>query len=417
MKLWKKITAIGMTVLLSLGVTALGGCDGNSGGKDPAADEDVLEKSFVYSDFEDWAPDFQLIRVGKYAGSIEVNTDPAYSFGGKGQSCLIRPVGSYASKSTAKFTFPTHSTLFSFDYRDFSDVQSISFEFYNGEDKDVNVYVGLTPTVTSIDSSNSTEGEAHVLAPKTWTKVEYKVNQTALGFLYDVTMIEAFYVEFDNLGSRDIEDAPHVYLDEIVFNRYLVTPPKGEGLKINGMEFLDFEDRLQKQAVSCDGPAHCKPVGDIVKASDYGITAPSGEYVYSLTFKPGERNDGSAWSWMIISNVVTSSSMLAKVPFEQAKDLVLSIDFYNDTDHVEYLEFDFLYYEMATFNSLELQPKQWMTFTFSLKPVLEKYGEDFVKKGVLRAVYPEYIGENDIRFFFDNIRLNWASEENPSEIA
>lgn len=413
MKKCRKWIALATGAAFLFGGAVFTACDGKKD-DDPGQSED--DQTFVYSDFEDWAPDFQLIRVGKYAGSVNVNKDPAYSAGGKGQSCLIRPVGSYASKGTAKFVFPTYSTLFSFDYRDFSDVQSISFQFYNAEDTEVNVSVGLTPTVTSIDTSTSTESEWHTLASKTWTTVEYKVNQTALGFLYDVTMIDGFYVEFENLGSREIEDAPYIYLDDIVFKKYLVTPPMGEGLKISGMEFLDFEDELQKQAISCDGPSNCKPEGKIVKASEYGIQATSGENVYSLTFKPGERNDGSTWSWLVVSNVVTRSSILSKLTTEQAKDLVISIDLYNDTDEVQYLEFDFLYYEMAMFNSLELQPKQWMTFTFSMKPVLEKFGEDFAKQGVLRIVYPEFIGDSDRRFFIDNIRFEWASESNPSEI-
>ena len=416
MKKWKKMIALTVGVALMIGCGGLSAC--RKGGDDSSENENEEgEQTFVYSDFEDWAPDFQLIRVGKYAGSINVNKDPAYSAGGKGQSCLVRPVGSYASKSTAKFVFPTYSSAFSFDYRDFSDIQTISYDFYNAQDTELKVSVGLSPTVKSIDTSTSTESDWHVLAPNAWTTVVYQVNQTALGFLYDVTMIEGFYMEFENLGSRDIEDAPYVYLDNIVFKKYLVTPPMGEGLKLKGMEFLDFEDELQKEAVSCDGPSHCKPEGGIVKASDYGIKATSGENVYSVTFKPGERNDGSAWSWWVVSNVVTRSSILGKLPFEQAKDLVLSIDFYNDTDEVQYMEFDFLYYEMATFNSLELQPKQWMNFTFSMKPVLEKYGEDFMKQGVIRMVYPEYVGETDMRFFVDNIHFEWASESTPSEIA
>ncbi|MGN1040055.1 MAG: hypothetical protein ACI4QL_01355 [Candidatus Fimimonas sp.] len=413
MKIWKKIISIAMGIVLALLATALVGCD-----KTPVDDNkpDGDEQSFVYADFEQWAPDFQLIRVGKYSGSVSVNKDPAYSSEGKGQSCLFRPVGSYASKSTAKFVFPTYSTEFSFNYRDFSDVQSISFSFFNAEDKEVKVGLGLTPTITSIDTSKSTEPEWHVLPSKVWTTLEYKVNQTALGFLYDVTKIDGFYVEFENLGSRDIEDAPHVYLDDVVFNKYLVTPPMGEGLRINGMEFLDFEDELQNEAVSCDGPANCKPEGKIVKASDCGITATSGEYVYSLTFTPGERNDGLTWSWMIVSNLVTKSSLLNKVDSETAKDLVISIDIYNDTDEVQYLEFDFLYYEMAIFNSLELKPKQWTTFKFSMKPVIEKFG-DFAEQGVLRIVYPEYVGDSDRRFFIDNIYFEWASECKPATIA
>lgn len=414
MKLLKKFIAVIMSTVLIFSAVALVGC-GDSDKKDNGGESDA--RVFTYSDFEQWAPDFQLIRVGKYAGSISVNKNPEYAVGGKGQSCLFRPVGSYSNKSTAKFVFPTYSTLFSFDYRDFSDIQTITFQFYNAEEDEVKVSVGLTPKVESIDTSSSTESEWHVLAPKTWTTVEYNVDQTALGFLYDVTMIEGFYVEFENLGSRDIEDAPYIYLDDIVFKRYIVTPPMGEGLKISGMEFLDFEDELQKQTIGCDGPSNCKPEGKIVKASDYGIEATSGENVYSLTFKPGERNDGSTWSWWTVSKVVTQSSILSKVTTEQARGLTLSIDLYNDTDEVQFLEFDFLYYEMATFNSLELKPGQWMTFKFSMKPVLEKYGEDFIKQGVIRIVYPEYIGESDKRFFIDNIHFEWTSESNPAEIA
>ncbi len=375
------------------------------------------DTTISYATFEDWAPDFQLIRVERYAGSISVNTDPQYSAGGKGQSCLIRPVGSYSAKSSARFIFPTYSSVYHFDYRDFSSVQSLSFDFFNAEDKDIQVSLGLVPTIASIDTYSVTASQWQTLPSKQWTTLSYQVNQTALGFLYDVTNIAGFYIEFENLGSRDVALAPHLYLDNIAIHKYLVAPPIGEGLRIEGMNYLDFENSIESEAVTMDGPSVCKPEGKIVKASDVGLTAPSGDHIYQMTFKPGERNDGSRWAWWITSNVVTRSSLLATLPFEQAKDLVLEGDFYNDTDETQYLEFDFLYYSEAIFHSLMLPAKQWRHFTFAMRPVLEKYGEDFCQQGVLRVVCSEYIGDQNKQYYVDNFHFAWAVEVHPGTLA
>ena len=374
-------------------------------GTDPENPTQIL-----YSDFNQWAPDFQLIRLTSTSGAVYVNEDPAFTKDGKGGSALFRPIGSHASGSNPIFIFPTHSSSFNFDYRDFSDTRSIDFELYNAENHDLKVAVGLTPSISSIDTFSTTKAKFQTLPAKTWTTISYEVNQTALSFLYDVTLIDGFYIEFENIGSRDEEDAPHIYLDEIKIQKYLVAPPIGEGLQLKEMEYLDFEDPLQEEAIDCDGPNNCKPDGSIVEASAFGLNAPSGDHIYHFGLHQGQNNDYTTWNWVTFSNLVTKASALGRYSLQDAKDLVISFDVYNDSDATKQLEFDFLYYSMAMMNSLDVAPKTWMTFNFSLKAVLEKWAEDYQRVGQIRFVYPEYTEGGDFSFFLDNIRFNWASE-------
>lgn len=414
MKENKLLSRFLVSAVLCLSTLAAVSCEKEEEQQSSSAEESQTE--FVYSDFDDWAPDFSTIRVLRNSGSIYVNEDPAYTIDGTGKSCLIRPLGSFTSGGSARFLFPTYSQMYGFDYRDFREIRSISFDFYNAEDHDLEVALGLVPKITNIDIFSTTKEVWQTLPSKQWTKVSYEVDQTALSFLYDISVMDGFYMAFPNAGSRLEEDAPRIYLDGIQISKYLVAPPIGEGLQLGEMEYLDFEDPLQEMAISSGGPSYCLPDANIVKAADRGIEAPSGEHVFEWVCHQGQKGDGSNWSYLVFSSIVTSTSIFGNLPMDEAMDLILSVDVYNDTETTRYIEFDYLYYEMAIFHSLEVEPKTWKTFHFSIGDALAKWGDAFQKVGQLRFVYPEYTEPEDMRLFIDNLRFDFASDILPGTI-
>ncbi len=397
-----------------VGVMALllGGCD--KGGEISSSVNPSDAPETIYSDFVDWDSDFSFIRVGPASGAIYQNENPEYSRDGTGKSCLFRPLGSYAKKEPATFLFPNYSEKYQFDYRDYSSTKELVFDFYNAEEKEINVAVGLAPSIPTAYTNTLTKTEWQTLAPKTWSTIKYQVDQTSLGFLFDVTKIDGFYVQFGNSGTRNEEEAPHIYLDNIKIERYIVAPPKGEGLRLDPMEFMNFEDPLQEMAVDVAGPADAKPDGGIVKATSVGLEAPSGDYIYSWTCHPSPKNNGY-WSSIIFSSLVTEASILHQVDATLAKQLVLNFWIYNGTNSMKWMEFDFLYAEQTVYSSLQLKPKEWMKFSLSMEPALTKF-ENFAEGGKLRFVYPEYTENEDYPFYIDNLYFSWASETRPGSI-
>ena len=50
------------------------GCDKNTDNSNPGGSDNQV----VLADFEEWAPDFQLLRLREEFGAIDVNTDTAF---------------------------------------------------------------------------------------------------------------------------------------------------------------------------------------------------------------------------------------------------------------------------------------------------------------------------------------------------
>lgn len=405
MKKLFKILSLLLCGVIAMGVTACKG-DGENSSSDVVEEE---PSTILYSDFERWAPDFSTIRMTPYSGALHINKDTRYAKGT--QSLLIHPLGRYTSGGNATFIFPTSSEMYEFDYRDFRKTTAISFDFYNAENTVKRVAVGLTPTIFSTESFAFTKLEWHDLAPDTWTTVTYEVDTRLLGFVYDVTAIAGFYMTFENAVSRDEEDAPDIYLDNIVLHRLTHDPVENESFVLGDMEYLDFEDTLQNGILELGGRAGQDAY--IVKAADELIggtplKATSGENVLKMAFKPVEQTTGN-FSYVRFSNIITQNSMFSKVSMEEAQNMVIALDIYNANDETTYIEFDFMLHDDCIFGGFDLQPHAWTTVRYRVDEVLSKY-KDFAQYGKLRFVMSEFTGEKERVFYVDNMRFEWATD-------
>lgn len=403
----KKINKILSLILCGAATAGLCACGGSDKPNVPPETSD--KEQVLYFDFEDFDTSFALIRMTDYCGAIHVNRDTRYAKGK--QSALVHPLGRYTSGDNATFVFPSSSTDCGFDYSDFRKTTSISFDFYNAEEEVVKVAVGLTPTIRSTGEITYTKLEWQNLQPNAWTTVKYEVDTRALGFVYDVSSIAGFYMTFENAGSRDEEDAHDIYLDDIYINRLTSAPPENESFVLDGMEYLDFEDKLQEGMIESGGRAGHDAY--IVKASDETVNgqrlqATSGENVLKMQFDPVAQNTGG-FSYIRFSDVVTQNSMFKGMTISDAKNMVLSFDIFNASNEVKYIEFDFLYYDDCIFGGFYLQPNQWTTVRYGLEDVLNKY-KDFASHGKLRFVMSEFEGNESKVFYLDNVRFEWASD-------
>ena len=414
MKKLKKILALGLGLLFAFGAVACANNNNDNG------DEPVVEipETIVYADFETWAPDFQLIRVQKLAGVINVNYNSA--FAKSGQSMKINPIGEFKQKDIGRFLFPLSSKLFEFDYRNFSTVDTITFEFYNDSEREVKVSVGLTPTISSINEHTYTPYQWQKLAPKSWTTVTYKVDARALSMLYDIKKIEGFYMAFENMReSRDESLAPDIYLDDIVIHNFKYVPPMNETINLAKMEYLDFEDPLQVNALSARGDVTRLPILDIIKASevqynDLPLTATSGENILKIEWQRAADDmtvTGDDYECLYFTELIAQNTFLATLKPEELNNLVFCVDFFNACDKDMSIEFDFGQSEESMPYTWDLKPGKWYTMRYTMADVYARF-PDWHEYGWVRFVMPAYntkYSKNKI-FYVDNMHFEWASD-------
>ena len=118
-------------------------CEKESENKEPT--------QVVLADFEKFEPDFQLMRISKHFGAVNVNTDAEYVKNGN-TSAKIQPLGHVPSKSQPWLYFPLSSTRFDYDYRDFSYFDNVNMWIYNAQSETVEIELGFVEKMTEINN-------------------------------------------------------------------------------------------------------------------------------------------------------------------------------------------------------------------------------------------------------------------------
>lgn len=172
----------------------------------------------VICDFEEWDQDFSLLKVFNTFGKITKNEDATYVKSGM-SSAKIQPMGQYGGADPI-FLVPLSSALYNYNYGDITKYASFGADFYNSEEFDVNLRVGLA---FKNDVSMRTEPKSYVLKPG-WNRVEFSTLQYPYIFTkptitsedYDITLCSGVFFEFDNACTKDydIDAVPIIYMDD-----------------------------------------------------------------------------------------------------------------------------------------------------------------------------------------------------------
>ncbi len=189
--------------------------------------KDAMSQEFLY-DFESFELDLQLIKLRENFGSISLNKDANFVKSGEG-SAKVQPLGRYAVQSIQPyFIIPTVSELFNFDYQDFYNYTSVTLDVYNNEQDAVNMYMGLVFDGETLSSSYT------ISLVNGWNAVEYAIDVEELSAVFNLSECKGIYFKFDNACSRDIEDAPELYFDNLTCT--LTDKPI---IKLNGNAYLE----------------------------------------------------------------------------------------------------------------------------------------------------------------------------------
>lgn len=215
----KRILAIVLSLISILSMSLISGCgktNSNSASESVKEEENSSSKSVVLSDFEEFNPDFQLLRLQNGFGRIDVNKDEAFVKSGK-QSATLRPLGRYKDKAKPFFYFELESELYEYSYSDLKYLYSATMWIYNAQSEVKNVEVGLVTYLSSVrdDDGAKQAGGFNYKLKEGWNKLTYFVERDSIKIPAGGTKVKGLYVQFDNVPSKDIEDAPIYYIDDV----------------------------------------------------------------------------------------------------------------------------------------------------------------------------------------------------------
>lgn len=213
----KKSKILWTSLLLSClaGSMLFSSCDKGKENSAPAGKDNQA----VLADFEEWAPDFQLLRLREEFGAIDVNTDTAFVKSGN-QSAKLYVMGAESNLLNPYFYVPTISDYFSFDYSDFNSVESVSAWVYNSSQEETQLAVGLVTGIGDLSNTDLAKQEYYTLK-NGWNEIVYRPDMSyiisSVGFdEYDGIL--GVYFQFEKTCAEKKEDAAVYYMDDVVIN-------------------------------------------------------------------------------------------------------------------------------------------------------------------------------------------------------
>ena len=432
----RKIIALLLTLVTLLGVTGLTACK----------EETVATKSSIVLDgFEEFEKDFLTLRSIHHFGKINMNTDKEFVKFGNG-SAKIEPYGPTDTTAKPILVVQNSSERYEYDYSDYTKVNKISAWFYNAEERDLTVGVGLAfSNVYSYnnrrDALDRTSAITYVLTPG-WNYVEYKIEPTYLSLYerFNVENVCAIYFEFEHTNELEAV-APVIYMDDVRLH-YLEDAVTGEEITLNSdsekgvWELADFEDVRQNffwysrhDSVRTDARLET----NVISPTKYNVIAPSGNNVLEVVRRSGQIGTST------YPRLWFSSDIFNRVVAEIGEDFKnnpqnynLVFDYYNASP----LDDNLLTVRCGAAGiegsvqldvSVNCPAYTWATYSMNISKINDKFVQDFNKgdkKSILvtgnqPAVFSNapgeiviasatYSGEEDLRdrvFLIDNIRI------------
>lgn len=358
-------------------------------------------------DFEDYDRNFQLMKALAYFGAVNVNKDTQYVKSGN-VSALIQPLGPQSTAISANgwglqqntcLYIPFTAYAYDFDYTDCAKIQNISMHIYNAEETEINMYISL---VFNKWADEMSQPVPFTLAPG-WNEVNYMPDHTALAINHNLQACYGMGLQFDKVDSRELKDAPKLYLDDIslTITEKAVKPEMVEVLDENGV--CDFETISQKYIVKAEVyDKALEPELNIVTAKDYGITAPSGQKVLRAELKPVEFVDTS-----IYERIVFTEALSEAFDFENAEDGDrFCFDIYNDSDEAMDIAVIFrLPKATITMGShLYVNPHQWTSYSISFDNLVDDTNDYRNDSGQIELHYGRFEGKEKV-LYIDNLRI------------
>ena len=372
----------------------------------PDSHETPENNVITIANFEQWQPDFGLMRVMPSFGKVSKNDDANFVKSGV-SSAKIQPLGGKSDVKLPLMYFPTVSTRFGYDYSDFSKVESVDMWMYNAESKEMRVTVGLLASILNAMEVETMRGETFTLAPGEWTRVRYYPAREVLSITGDLTEVPGIYLEFENQNARELKDAPTLYLDDVTVTKNPNLEEVGSIMTFKDGSVLDFESTWQKYAVYAKADsAKCKADVEVVKTADYGITGLQGDYALRVVTHKGDLFEGS-YPAIVIPEKIMQACGMKDVAKDDYGKTSLEFDVYNDSDRVMrfFVEAGSKttggHYAMRC----EVNARSKLHYKVSFFEAEEHNAGSVSDPSTWKISWAEYTDRDDQVFYFDNFKI------------
>lgn len=375
------------------------------------------KEDVVLCDFEEWKPDFSTLRIGGDFGKITRSEE--YVTSGK-YSAKLQPGGPYAS-SAPYFTVPLTSKMYGYKYV-MSDYVAITAKFYNVEQEDVSMEIGLT--FTNYGNKVPTK---YTLKPG-WNDVTYVINHNVIQmFNGSMEGVSKVFFQFKSSESRDINDSNVLYVDDIVLRAAQTEIEPIDLVKLSPLEICDFERPYQEYVMSSWVYQETPPDYKIVDIREgqlpSGVVPTSGNCCLQITMPV--RTDGyQAYPQAIITDNVVAPAINA-LTAEEKERAYIAFDIYAYTTS---FVFDLGFKDSVTGGISSLQPcdsifwtapsykGSWTTYKYKLTDIDQAHTDgqwvssDFVNNPKeIRFIWANFFDMDRI-IYLDNVRIELANE-------
>lgn len=432
----KNIKALLLASVLSLSSLALclGGCKkdgtGESSGAETTMQADVgsvlADGKTLMNGFEYFDRDIQLLRVFNDFGVLNDNTDKKYIRTGE-HSLKINPVGSRVHSANPYFLISSSSLRFEeVAFGDFSNVDTVSFWFYNSEEEDVNVGIGFgkgslfTSGADKRDHIYKTNSEFFTLK-NGWNYIEYNVEPAYLQLQgLNITEVYGITIEFDYVESHKLADSPTVYLDDVCLS-YTDAPKSTDfsmkvktGTTDEGNPYwsiADFEDPLEAYYFAyLYGPETAVPVVKTVFAGDYGAITKHGTQALLIQKKHG--GDKYGWPRLTLHEEVIRAvfAAIGDDILENPQNYVFKLDVYNASKVINNA-FTIQFTDATSDGWKGGEPGTWSTWSTTLARIDGKKKTDVPytqSQGKITFTWSRYPTAEDLSdrpILLDNVRI------------
>ncbi len=434
----KKILNILLAGMLGASAIAVSGCKDESQSGEQNATGNANE--IVLADFEQWAPDFQLMSVHNKFGKISRNEDPKYVKSGK-YSARLQPVGAIVGETKPVAVIPLSSPGFDFDYGDITEYEEVYAYMYNASDKDVDVTIGFS-SGRSQNTVSTLSGETITLPAGQWKRVSYLFDIDIVSLQADVTEMTGIYFMFDDQGVMYPDDAPSIYVDDLTLvkaatkrnpNDVIVLEKTQAGNSNYISELLDFEKPYQKYVYLTErsGSAEETFEDKVVTASEYGIEATSGEKVLRI-LKHAGAPAATPTNTITIPGSIFEKAGMQDIPEEEWDSTYICFDYCYTTEGARVGGLSWwvftdgmqdrlhpYHYEAGEWKSWTPirydYANSWRTFRYSLYELAHPKGapkKEYVQNSGGIMLQFNFNTEVDVEIFLDNFRLEKGDKLN-----
>lgn len=398
----KKIISSVLASLTLLTSFAWTGCDFSKKDEGDAS-------QIVLADFERFEPDFQLIRLNKHFGAVNVNTDPQYVKNGK-TSAKVQPLGHVPSKSKPMMFFPLSSVTYEYDYKDFTYFDNVNMWVYNAENESIDVEIGFIEKMIDINDYVPITGEVNTLKPG-WNKIVYYPDLNGLNLVCDITSLLGVYLRFPNTPSYELEDAPVFYVDDVVLKKAPKQQEIEDVIKLDKGEILNFDKDWQQNILVVNAPnPSTKADVSIVRASEEKIPLMDDgreeDYMLKVVTKSSNL---SGWPNIEIPAKVIKKSGVTGITnkVERAKYNICFDVYAVDGDKYFYPDYGIAMWGNWHSTNHLAKTGKWTTYRYNLALVP---GGIYGSLAGIRFSWSEYADGGNMTFYFDNFRLEYVGD-------